>query len=56
MAGFAAAGLLAIGILAPNLSGDRFAPRIQSALERALGRRSIWARCTSVSSPVQVFR
>ncbi len=31
--------LLAVGIVAPYLSGDRFAPRIQSALERALGRK-----------------
>lgn len=35
----AAGVLLAVGILAPYLSGDRFAPRIQSALERALGRK-----------------
>jgi hypothetical protein len=31
--------LLAVGILAPYLSGDRFRPRIQFALERALGRK-----------------
>ena len=31
--------LLAVGILAPYLSGNRFRPRIQTALERALGRK-----------------
>jgi hypothetical protein len=31
--------LLGAGIAAPYLSGDRFAPRIQAALERALGRK-----------------
>ena len=35
----AAGVLLVVGIAAPYLSGDRFAPRIQSALERALGRK-----------------
>jgi len=35
----AVGALLATGILAPYLSGDRFRPRIQSALERALGRK-----------------
>jgi hypothetical protein len=36
----AAGVLLAVGILAPYLNGDRFRPRIQSALERALGRKA----------------
>ena len=31
--------LLVAGIAAPYLSGDRFAPRIRAALERALGRK-----------------
>jgi len=35
----AAAVLLVIGIVAPYLSGNQFAPRIQSALENALGRK-----------------
>jgi hypothetical protein len=37
--GLAAGAVLAVGIAAPYLSGDRFAPRIQSALERALDRK-----------------
>ena len=37
--GLAAGGLLAVGIAAPYLSGDRFAPRIQASLEGALGRQ-----------------
>ncbi|MGA2737353.1 MAG: hypothetical protein ABSG65_07860 [Bryobacteraceae bacterium] len=35
----AVAVLLAAGIAAPYLSGDRFAPRIRAALETALGRK-----------------
>ena len=35
----AVAALLAAGIAAPYLSGNRFAPRIRAALESALGRR-----------------
>ena len=35
----AVAVLLAAGIAAPYLSGNRFAPRIQAALESALGRK-----------------
>ncbi|MGD0365154.1 MAG: hypothetical protein ABSC93_30090 [Bryobacteraceae bacterium] len=35
----AAVALLAVGIAAPYLSGDRFAPRIRAALESALGRK-----------------
>jgi hypothetical protein len=35
----AAAVLLAAGIAAPYLSGNRFAPRIRAALESALGRK-----------------
>jgi|HubBroStandDraft_1064217.scaffolds.fasta_scaffold03899_6 hypothetical protein len=35
----AAAVLLASGVAAPYLSGNRFAPRIRTALERALGRK-----------------
>src|SRR5579862_1030986 len=31
--------LLLIGIVAPFLSGDSFAPRIRAALERSLGRK-----------------
>jgi hypothetical protein len=37
--GIAIGLLLAAGIAAPYLSGNRFAPRIQAALENALGRK-----------------
>lgn len=37
--GMALAGLLVIGIIAPYLSGNQFAPRIRAALESALGRK-----------------
>ena len=48
--------LLAAGIAAPYLSGNRFAPRIQAALESALGRKVELGAITSACSPGRASR